>query len=213
LLKKAPSRKAQVLRVKKTELDKYLHSIELPAYDAGYIRWLNNAIGQRGQYQVFQYAPAVFCLMQLETYLKNLQQEGAKVSDELKQNQTLLFKVAQMEREVAEKEAEEETKTKLAKSSGASTAKAPTAAPVSVPSLNLGALAQSPFVEDTAITPLNLGGLAKSPFAEESDTADEVSASSATEPSDSTDVETESSQETATVNVAGQKITAEKAQQ
>lgn len=216
LLRKAPSRKAQVLRGKKRDLDQYLHSIKLPVYDAGYIRWLNNAIGQRGQYQIFQYAPAAFCLVQLETYLEDLQKEGAKVSDELKQNQNFLFNVAQTEREAAEKEAGKSTKNELAKSSNASTAKAPTAATASVPSLDLGELARSPFAEEEPMMPLNLDGFAKRSFAEksdEADEADEVSASSATEPSDSTDVETESSQEAATVNGTSQKNTAEKAQQ
>jgi hypothetical protein len=56
-------------------------------------------------------------------------------------------------------------------------------------------LANSPFADDSVSTPLNLGEFARSPFADDLTEADEISASSKTESSDTTEIETESSED------------------
>jgi len=62
LLKKTETRTTKVIRGYKRELNNYLKTIQLPAYDPGYLRHMNEAIAKRANYEVFELAPAAFCL-------------------------------------------------------------------------------------------------------------------------------------------------------
>lgn len=72
LLKNAQSR-ATTSRVNhRKEIKDYLKSIALPAFDLGYVAFLNKAIERRKNFEAFEVAPAAFCLMQLKAYVKEL---------------------------------------------------------------------------------------------------------------------------------------------
>jgi hypothetical protein len=209
LLKKAGMRETNAKRRQVQELDKYLKSIELPKRDPGYMRYLNNAIAKRGNYEDFTIAPAVFCLQKLNEYLESLGQKSEAAAEGLLQIKVLLSSVANQEREQAKRDIEQAEQEKKQIERDAQQAKrqapantasgraktAPKVASVPVPALNFGALVNSPFADNSINTPFNLGELAKSPFADDPSEANEVSASLRTESSDSTEIETESSED------------------
>lgn len=209
LLKETGMRETNAKRKRATELGAYLKSIKLASREPGYIRHLNEALAKRANYEDFVNAPAAFCLGQLKKYAQSLRQEGQEFPENLKQTQDFLVGVANTEREQAKRDveqAEQERKQaerdaqqakRQAPTNTASTraASGPTVASVAVPALNLGALANSPFADDSVSTPLNLGEFARSPFADDLTEADEISASSKTESSDTTEIETESSED------------------
>lgn len=209
LLKKTGIRETNAKRKRATELGSYLKLIKLRDRDPGYMRHLNDALAKRANYEEFVNAPAAFCLDQLEKYALPLQDEDQEFPENLKQTRDFLVGVtntereqfkrdveqADQERKQAERDAQQAKRQAPANAAGAKTKMAPKVAPVPVPALNLGALANSPFADDSVSTTFNLGEFAKSPFADDPSEADEVSALSRTESSDSTEIETESSED------------------
>jgi hypothetical protein len=183
LLKKTDIRSTQVKRGWVRELNHYLKSNKLSTSDPGYIRQLNSAIANRGNYEMFELAPAAFCLQQLEDYLEITDKKDQAVSDDLKKVQMLLSTLASQERKQAERDVQQTKR------------KAPTntsAAPTTV---------NSPLSKKPTLVPnLDLGGLKNRPFAEDPIDSENTSASTKTEPSDSTDVETEGSQDEQVAN-------------
>lgn len=176
LLRNTDQRTTQVKRSRVRELDQYLKKINLMNRDPGFIRFLNDAIRNRANYEIFEFAPAAFCLQQLEAYLEGLDQKGEDLSPSLEQTQTFFAKLAsderkQAERDVAQSKHQVSSNSSIGKATNSLTAKSPL-----VPSLDLGELKNSPF-------------------AEEADDEGEASASSKTEPSDSSEVETERSED------------------
>jgi hypothetical protein len=132
---------------------------------------------------MFELAPAAFCLQQLEDYLEITDKKDQAVSDDLKKVQMLLSTLASQERKQAERDVQQAKR------------KAPTntsAAPATV---------SSPLSKKPTLVPnLDLGGLKNRPFAEDPIGSENTSASTKTEPSDSTDVETEGSQDEQVAN-------------
>jgi len=102
LLKKTETRATKVIRGYKRELNNYLKTIQLHAYDPGYLRYMNEAIAKRANYEVFELAPAAFCLQQLKRYLDSLNNTGATAAPALDQVQVLLSQLARQERSEAE---------------------------------------------------------------------------------------------------------------
>jgi len=189
LLKKTDTRANQVKRTRVRGLDQYLKEIKVPDRDPGFIRFLNNAIGNRANYEIFEIVPAAFCLQQLNKYLDSLRQTTGAPSQSLEQTQTFFAKLArderkQAERDVAQSKRQVGSNSSVGKATNSLTAKSPL-----VPSLDLGELKNSPF-------------------AEEADDEEEASASSKTEPSDSSEVETERSEDD--VAILNQVATTEK---
>jgi hypothetical protein len=188
-------RETNAKRKRATELSAYLKSIELPSREPGYIRHLTEALAKRANYEDFVYTPAAFCLDQLKKYAQLMQPEGEKFPEKLKQTRDFLVGVANTEREQAKRDAQQAKRQAPTNTASTRAASGPTVASVAVPALNLGALANSPFADDSVSTTFNLGEFAKSPFADDPSEADEVSALSKTESSDSTEIETESSED------------------
>ena len=195
LLKKTGMRETNAKRKRATELSAYLKSIGLPSREPGYIRHLTAALAKRANYEDFVYTPAAFCLDQLKKYVQLMQPEGEKFPEKLKQTRDFLVGVANTEREQAKRDAQQAKRQAPTNTASTRAASGPTVASVAVPALNLGALANSPFADDSVSTTFNLGEFAKSPFADDPSEADEVSALSKTESSDSTEIETESSED------------------
>ncbi len=178
LLKKTDIRNNNAKRKRVRELDQYLKSINLPKRDPGYIRHLNEAIAKRANYEIFDLAPAAFCLQQLEAYLETTDQKAQAVPDDLKKIQMLLSTLSSQERKQAERDLQQAKRQAPTNTSAAS----PTA--------------KSPMSKKPAFVPnLDLGDLKNSPFAEDANEAENASAPDKTESSGSTDVETESSQD------------------
>jgi len=178
LLKKTDTRNTKAKRGRVRELDKYLKSINLPNREPGYIRYLNEAIAKRANYETFESEPAAFCLQQLEAYLETTDQKAQAVSDDLKKIQMLLTTLASQERKQAERDLQQAKR------------QAPTNTSVASPT------AKSPMSKKPAFVPnLDLGDLKNSPFAEDAIEAENTSALDKTESSGSTEVETESSQD------------------
>lgn len=189
LLRKTDQRTNQVKRSRARDLDQYLKKINLMNRDPGLIRFLNSAIAKRANYENFEFAPAAFCLQQLEAYLEGLHQKGEGLSPSLQQTQTFFAKLASDERKQAERDvAQSKRQLSTSPSTGKTTSSLSAKSPL-VPSLDLGELRNSPFAEDL-------------------DDEEEASASSKTEPSDSSEVETERSEEN--VAVLNQVATPEK---
>jgi len=178
LLKKTGIRDNNAKRRRVRELDQYLKSINLPKRDPGYIRHLNEAIAKRANYEIFELAPAAFCLQELETYLETADQQDQASSQNLKEVQILLARLSSEEREQAKRDVEQakgQAPTNI--SSAPATVKSPLSTkPALVPGLDFEKLRNSPFAEDLA-------------------GSENASALSKTEPSDSTEVDTESSQD------------------
>ena len=181
LLKKTDIRNTKAKRGQVRELDKYLKSINLPNRDPGYIRYLNEAIAKRANYETFESEPAAFCLQQLNHYLISLKQEGQESPENLKQTQDLLSALVNQERKHAERDAQQAKRQAPASRSVPTEKKLSSTKPSFVPSLNLGKLRNSPFAED----PID---------------SENASESSKTEPSESTEVETEGSQDEQVAN-------------
>jgi hypothetical protein len=183
LLKKTDIRSTQVKRGWARELNHYLKSNKLSTSDPGYIRQLNSAIANRGNYEMFELAPAAFCLQQLEDYLETIDKKDQALSDDLKKVQILLSTLAIQERKQAERDVQQAKRQAATNTS---------AAPATV---------NSPLSKKPTFVPnLDLGGLKNSPFAEDPIDSENTSASTKTEPSDSTDVETEGSQDEQVAN-------------
>ena len=178
LLKKTGIRDNNAKRRRVRELDQYLKSINLPKRDPGYIRHLNEAIAKRANYEIFELAPAAFCLQELETYLKTADQQDQASSQNLKEVQILLARLSSEEREQAKRDVEQAKRQAPTNTSSApATEKSPLSTkPALVPTLDFDKLKNSTFAED----PVD---------------SENASALSKTEPSDSTEVETESSQD------------------
>ena len=194
LLKKTESRATHAMRSQKKELDTYLKSTKLPLFDPGYIRYLNKAIATRKNYTAFESAPAAFCLKQFNQFLEDLRKNGEELPSNHDQIQKGLSKLVKDERIEIERAVKKSRQTASANPSSASTTKVSDASPVFVPPLDFAELKKSPFDEDVA-------------------EANEATESSKTEPSDSTEVETESSEGNAVLNEQKEKITSEKTQQ
>ena len=178
LLKKTQTRSTQVKRGWVRELSHYLKSNNLSNSDPGYIRHLNSAMARRANYEVFEVAPAAFCLRQLEAYLEATDKKDQAASDNLKKAQVLLSTLASQERKQAERDSQQAKRQASTNTSGTS------------------ATAKSPLSKKPAFVPnLDLGELKNSPFAEDAIEAENTSAPDKTESSGSTDVETESSQD------------------
>lgn len=210
LLKKTGMRETNAKRKRAAELGDYLKSIKLPNREPGYMRHLNEALAKRANYEDFVNAPAAFCLDQLKKYAQSLRQEGQEFPENLKQTQDFLVGVANTEREQAKRDVEQAKRQAPTNTASTRAASGPTVASVSVPALNLGAMANSPFADDSISTSLNLGEFAKSPFADDPSEADEIPASSKTESSDSTEIETESSEGVAAITEQKEKTSPEK---
>lgn len=102
LLKNAESR-ATTSRIKhRKEIKDYLKSIALPAFDLGYVAFLNKAIERRKNYEAFEVAPAAFCLMQLKAYVKDLNAEPDALPAALEKIAQHLNDLVRKEREAAE---------------------------------------------------------------------------------------------------------------
>ena len=181
LLKKTDIRNTKAKRGQVRELDKYLKSINLPNRDPGYIRYLNEAIAKRANYETFESEPAAFCLQQLNHYLISLKQEGQESPENLKQTQDLLSALVNQERKHAERDAQQAKRQAPASQSVATAKSSSSKKPSLVPGLDFEKLKTSPFAED--------------PVGSEN-----ASASSKTEPSESTELETEGSQDEQVAN-------------
>jgi hypothetical protein len=181
LLKKTDIRNTKAKRGQVRELDKYLKSINLPNRDPGYIRHLNEAIAKRANYEIFESEPAAFCLQQLNQYLVSLKHEGKESPENLKQTQDLLSALVNQERQHAERDAQQAKRQAPTSQSVATAKSSASKKPSLVPGLDFEKLKNSPFAEDPV----------------ESENA---SASSKTEPSESTEVETEGSQDEQVAN-------------
>lgn len=181
LLKKTDTRNTKAKRGQVRELDKYLKSINLPNRDPGYIRYLNQAITKRANYENFESEPAAFCLQQLNQYLSSLKHEGQESPENLKQTQDLLSALVNQERQHAERDAQQAKRQAPTSQSVATAKSSASKKPSLVPGLDFEKLKNSPFAEDPV----------------ESENA---SASSKTEPSESTEVETEGSQDEQVAN-------------
>ena len=181
LLKKTDIRDNNAKRRRVRELDQYLKSINLPKRDPGYMRHLNGAIAKRANYEIFELAPAAFCLQQLEAYLETTDQTGQAVLDDLKKVQILLARLSSEERKQAERDVEQAKRQAPASQSVATAKSSSSKKPSLVPGLDFEKLKTSPFAEDPV----------------ESENA---SASSKTEASESTEVETEGSQDEQVAN-------------
>ena len=175
LLKKTGARANNMVRTARRELDQYLKSIKLPTYDPGFIRYLNQAIASRANYEIFDTAPAAFCLQQLEEYLATLKQSENGASPSLDQIQTWLFKLMQKERTEAEQASQKSQKNLQTNPTGARNTRPSAVRPSPVPKLDLGTLANSPVAETTS-------------------ESDAVPLAAATGPSDSAEVEAEASE-------------------
>ena len=184
LLKKNDIRKMKAKRRQVRKLDEYLKSLNLPNRDPGYIRHLNQAIAKRANYQTFVSEPAAFCLQQLNKYLVSLRQAGQESPENLKQTQDLLSALVNQERKHAERDAQQ-AKRQAPASQSVPSAKSSSSKKPSQPSLVPG---------------LDFEKLKTSPFAEDPVESENVSASSKTEPSESTEVETEGSQDEQVAN-------------
>lgn len=153
LLKKTETRTTKVIRGYKRELNNYLKTIQLPAYDPGYLRHMNEAIAKRANYEVFELAPAAFCLQQLKRYLDSLNATGATVPPGLNQVQLLLSQLAIQERSEAEQATQQAKATQASRDANptkqdATSVKKVSAKPASIPTLDLATLRQSPFAEE-----------------------------------------------------------------
>ena len=144
----------------------------------------------REQFAEFKKEPATYCLKQMEAFVAGLAQQNKPVPDNY---QAFRNKLARWAAEEATDSASEETSPRqvlstLPTSSAATTSSAASSrAPRASDTLTASTTGPTIFSSSSAIS-LDLSQLRKSPF------ADEESASR-TEPSDSTDVETESSNE------------------
>jgi hypothetical protein len=194
LLKKTEARANNVVRKARRELNQYLKSIKLPNYDPGFIRYLNQAIASRANYEIFDTAPAAFCLQQCEAYVESLKRSGTVASPALGQIQTWIFNLAQEELTEAEQASQKLRQNQQTNPIGVRDTRPSAARPSIVPQLNLGVLANSPFADDSA-------------------EADEVADSAKKEPSDSTEVDTRHSRDSGVEHNSDESLENEKNQQ
>ncbi len=181
LLKNAQSR-ATTSRVNhRKEIKDYLKRIALPAFDLGYVAFLNKAIERRKNFETFEVAPAAFCLMQLKAYVKELNVAPDALPPAIEKIAQHLNELVRKERETAETAGKGEA-VAARPASGATAAPpsawrtaAPTAAPTSTrPNATTTLSSTSATPASPAPARANPGGslkldlsALKSPFAED----------------------------------------------
>jgi len=102
LLKNAQSRATTSRINHRKEIKDYLKSIALPAFDLGYVAFLNKAVERRKNFETFEVAPAAFCLMQLKAYVKELNVATDALPPAIEKIAQHLNALVREEREVAE---------------------------------------------------------------------------------------------------------------
>ena len=190
-MKESETRKLNVERKRAAKLNDFARELRLADFSPVFMKQLKEKVtDSREQFAEFKKEPATYCLKQMEAYVAELAQQNKPVPDNY---QAFRNKLARWAAEGATDSASEETSPRqvlstVPTSSATTTISAASSrAPRASDTFTASTTGPTIFSSSSAIS-LDLSKLRKSPF------ADEESASR-TEPSDSTDVETESSNE------------------
>lgn len=190
-MKESETRKLNVERKRAAKLNEFARELRLADFSPEFMKQLKEKItDSREEFAEFKNGQATYCLKQMEAYVTGLAQQNKPVPGNY---QAFRNKLAKWAAEEAADSVSEETSPRQALTATPTSSTATTNSAASSrapgPSDTLTASTTGPtiFSASSAIS-LDLSQLRKSPFAEEE-------SASRTEPSDSTDVETESSSE------------------
>lgn len=190
-MKESETRKLNVERKRAAKLNEFARELRLADFSPEFMKQLKEKItDSREEFAAFKNGQATYCLKQMEAYVTGLAQQNKPVPDNY---QAFRNKLARWAAEEAADSVSEETSPRQAltatptSSTATTNSAASSRAPGASDTLTASTMGPTIFSASSAIS-LDLSQLRKSPF------ADEESASR-TEPSDSTDVETESSNE------------------
>jgi hypothetical protein len=190
-MKESETRKLNVERKRAAKLNEFARKLRLADFSPAFMKQLKEKVtDSREEFGEFKNSPATYCLKQLEAFVAGLAQQNKPVPDNY---QAFHNKLAKLAAEEATDSASVETSPRQAltatptSSTTTTNSTASSRAPGASDTLTASTTGPTIFSASSAIS-LDLSQLRKSPF------ADEESASR-TEPSDSTDVETESSNE------------------